>query len=829
MKKMSTSSIRQLLIALMCIFGLSTAQAQYTVDVEQEPTTDYSNVGQEFKLSEIATALGTDTATLASQFAAATSAGGPFVAIDSTGTVKGYTGNPGEFWMNRYGQVMAYGNGCAFFIGVSVSAPDDVVRIYAGQYPNAFSKADTVTAKAAIVYGDKQVTFDITYRILNETQNPSNGVLSQLTLVGEQQVTIHQFPRSSYASDVVKVAVPGLAEQLGLTNEQLTKYFAKTPYAQRIDTYGLPTDTMSNEATANAPGFWFAKTIDRATGDYTNNLAAQVYGDSTRIYVQNLAINATCDTISGDLGQYPAHVHAGDSLLAPIYFVWGQKAYKVTYNLVVDQPTVTTLEDMIKVGERTDTIRGLFPNTQYTTVGVTYPIGQIAALLGCDSTAVSLQGLTSDNNLSTGSTANNGGYWMSAQGFVTSWGTGAAFFCEPTGMIDATHPNMSSMNVGLYVSGVNEGDTLRGSLYITNPDGTMYYQLNLVIPVEKQKVVETMEIVKTVKAAVQVIKSSTDYIHQGSNNIPDNQTNYYFTPDQANEILATTSPTLYSLYADSTWAADGTHKYNKSEFVCTPAPGFWLGKNGQAHGWSNNDEAPVGICWDATTGLFSIYQAPGATNAVGTSYNTSLFLVNEETAKAIQIDFTISWVDKLEQVTEVSSLTMKAPVSLIDTEVEFPIDSIAKALGVDVNTLMTSYSLRGRLANGLYSESVDPVGNGLMFNNDGSCNNDGGNIGINFSEDGTKMNTFANSDDDLSTGFTANATICFDVTAADGSVKRCVVNITFMNADDYATGVEGIKVNEKKANGRIYNLQGQQVSKPAHGVYIVNGRKVIFK
>lgn len=43
------------------------------------------------------------------------------------------------------------------------------------------------------------------------------------------------------------------------------------------------------------------------------------------------------------------------------------------------------------------------------------------------------------------------------------------------------------------------------------------------------------------------------------------------------------------------------------------------------------------------------------------------------------------------------------------------------------------------------------------------------------------------------------------------------------------TGINGIQDVEKVLNGKFYNLQGQEVKSPTKGVYIVNGKKVIFK
>ena len=46
--------------------------------------------------------------------------------------------------------------------------------------------------------------------------------------------------------------------------------------------------------------------------------------------------------------------------------------------------------------------------------------------------------------------------------------------------------------------------------------------------------------------------------------------------------------------------------------------------------------------------------------------------------------------------------------------------------------------------------------------------------------------------------------------------------------DDTTTGLDGIGEN-RNADGTIYNLQGQKVTAPARGIYIINGKKVVVK
>ena len=42
-----------------------------------------------------------------------------------------------------------------------------------------------------------------------------------------------------------------------------------------------------------------------------------------------------------------------------------------------------------------------------------------------------------------------------------------------------------------------------------------------------------------------------------------------------------------------------------------------------------------------------------------------------------------------------------------------------------------------------------------------------------------------------------------------------------------ATGINGVAA-FSKGDGTIFNLSGQRVSKPGKGIYIVNGRKVLY-
>ena len=57
------------------------------------------------------------------------------------------------------------------------------------------------------------------------------------------------------------------------------------------------------------------------------------------------------------------------------------------------------------------------------------------------------------------------------------------------------------------------------------------------------------------------------------------------------------------------------------------------------------------------------------------------------------------------------------------------------------------------------------------------------------------------------------------------------VMFAFDDDNTEITGIENINSSDATAddNGAYYNLNGQRVGKPQHGVYIHNGKKIIIK
>ena len=52
--------------------------------------------------------------------------------------------------------------------------------------------------------------------------------------------------------------------------------------------------------------------------------------------------------------------------------------------------------------------------------------------------------------------------------------------------------------------------------------------------------------------------------------------------------------------------------------------------------------------------------------------------------------------------------------------------------------------------------------------------------------------------------------------------------IIYFGTED-PSGIQDVIAAEPAHTGKIYNLQGVEVSRPAHGIYVRDGRKVVIK
>lgn len=130
------------------------------------------------------------------------------------------------------------------------------------------------------------------------------------------------------------------------------------------------------------------------------------------------------------------------------------------------------------------------PTNDYSVSTFTLNTDSIAKLLGCGVGDMSFQAIDNKGKLSTQSTGNNGGYWMTRNGVICKWGDNAYFFVEPASLND-----YSLFNVGQMPNNASIGEEGHTLMYFTS--GNRYYTIDItliVIPIPETSISE-LEIV----------------------------------------------------------------------------------------------------------------------------------------------------------------------------------------------------------------------------------------------------------------------------------------------------------------------------------------------
>ena len=806
-----TLKIKQLFAAMLMLACIP-ASAQFTATVEQYANDDYSQVGAEFTLTAVAAALQTDTATLAAalnawyNYDAESGAEKPadmFFLKSGDALVADYsTSAPGGFWMSSDYRNVGYGDEAAFYEDIWFDSAEDLFGIYLGQYPNALAEGATLTPTFVLAYGDKQATFDITYIVKPMPEMPAVELdINKLEIVGTAEVTTEQYPRINYNSSAVYVNIAGAAEKLGIDNDLLSIVLKNCLYKARVDeTYQTKIDSLTL-ATNN--GGWGREVLDMATGDTLPEVCAAPWSDKDQYFMDSWAFNAENDTLTCNIGQYPYNLQAGDKYYTNVYIVYGSKAFVVKYNVhIVEDPNAVSgdLASMTKTGTSVFRVEQQ-PTTDYSTSPIKVNVDSIAEVMGCATGDMTLMAIDNKGELSTSSTANNGGYWMTQGGIICAWGDNAYFFVEP-----ASSNNYSQLNTGQMPNKTAIGEEGHTILYLVA--GNSYYELDI-----------TLAIVEPVKSDVEFVSVATrSYVVQALDET------YVWSTKSANipfaqidELIGTVEPVLYALNIDSIAAKTGD-KYTK-DYTMGEKPGFWLTEDGRKTAWGSAPWGITGLNSTSENFVIQCIQMDGF-GVAGDSYTGEFYLVNEETGKMITIKLTYQIVDELVDSEIVGEEWINLPVSMNDNLVDFDFAKVATALGLEsVEALFDGYYAKGMKADGTYSESVDIVYSGLSFNASGAYE-EYASIGVLVTEDYKQFLTYSN--DDIEGTFKAEATMCFEI-----DNKSYVIHITLLDETSYAEGIESINADNKA--GKIYNLQGQEVAAPAKGIYIMNGKKVVIK
>lgn len=815
-------------MALVCCLAATlTASAQFSATIEMYPMSSYNTMATSFSLTEVATTLNTDAATLVAtldEWVAAETVETNYIFLgskDAEGATNYTQGGRGQFWMDKEGNAVNWGlaNGSCWYNMNSWSLDNDTYTIEVGQYPDTLVVGDELKAHFILSMNEKDATFDITLKVIEKpvVDIPTPVIsISQLNIVGQQNVEVRQYPRGDYTSTNTDVDLSGVAALLGVDNDliasNLKDLLFTTTMIENEEKLLIKTDSLSNESSAGGIGWWYAQVYDMENQIPSDEVARAVWGNPTlTCFFESFSYDAETTTLSCNVGQNGGTLEVGDQRIVHVYLIYGDKAYHITYTLIIEEKPVGPVVEREKVGEQNLEVSFVFSPTDYAGTIASVNLEEIAQLLEAQVSSVSFQATDKDGTFTDASSANNKGFWLNEEGFRCSYGEGY-FFIEPT-----EDGVFTTFSIGQYPGKLEAGRTYTATLYFVNIDNNKYYQLNLIVHVtEKPEIGVTFNSVATRPVMIQAIPSTNSYAIEMEHKI--NTAEY-------EELIGTSTPKLFATAKPK--EGDTETKYSDA-YSCDPKPGFYMTEDGYAGTWGAGDPWAFSF---VDNERFIFFQYPGK-NQVGDVRKGNVYLVNMETGDMITYSLTVRFVSEMEpQVEEVGSETLILPATDgMTLDLTAAIDSLGlKELEepIDATGLLSTPCLLLPNADGTFTDPLEAT-TGAYLNEQGYFDE---------SEENAEgvFYIYFEANDENSITLVAQEENGFQLTkdkhiqtkfALQYGEKMYVFNVTFVDADTY-TGVADVK-NTSVKNANVFDLTGRRVKDAAQrGIFIQNGKKVL--
>lgn len=828
--------LTHLLALVACFLCSMTANAQFSATIEMYPSTDWSNAGHDFSLAEVATALGTDAATLVADLDAWMAEEAPtefwFQTSEFVPTaLSDYTANDRGFWMKLDGTVVSYGQKetddgpelQAMYSLFTWDAEAGTFTVSLGQMPNKLAAGDQGHVILVIAKGDKKATFDMTLKIIEkETPDLPTAVtdLNALNIVGTKDIEWAQYPNMSM--DQI-VDLTGVAEALGTTDEIIAENLSSFLFMTTLELKGedeasqkpYKTATLSNEGTAGGFGFWMAHVWDDEIEAFSDECVRCVWGEHAAfriMFSEQYNYDATTKELASVTGWESYSQELGTKYNFDLYIVYGDKAYKLHHVITLSEKPEEDPNKWVKVSEEEQTVT-MMQGDNMTQLNL--DLDAIAAALDCEASALKVYGSSdTQGNIDDRHTANNGGFWFSGNGVVCVWGQSDndgspyTFYIEPV-----ENQVFSSWNVGQ-----NSGATVGGTTYTTtlfffngnkSDANNRYYAVKVNIVIEQKPDVDvefTSVAEKTFAYRVEPLNAYGGDIMPGVD------------LDEVEALIGTRSPSLFG------WekTEDGT-KYSDA-YSCDPKPGFWLDPDGYVYHWDNAANSPFAYSYLAD-GTFQLFQFPNA-NAQGTVRKTTCFLVNLTDGRMITIHMSIAFGDVInyeevgsKEVTLIADPDTQHEVTLVDFS-----DAIT-ALGLtDVASMLSGQCVAALTSDGTWSDPQIPS-EGIAINDKGFFDTAATTFSIYMNagdENFVEMSVDNETATEIADDFKLPVTLAIQ-RDIEGALKQYTIKVSIVSLASF-TGINEVK----STNAAItYDLSGRRSDATRRGVYIRNGKKIV--
>ena len=777
---------------------------------------------------------------------------------------KTFTADPIGFYLNKDGDVVTWSSADDIWFYVPRwNAETDEFYFNCGRKAAdaSFAEGYTGTATFYLRYnGSIALSFKLTYTVEPKPEVPEvETEFSKLTIFEGVTVTLEQDPRSNYNSDAVKVEVPTLLSDLGITQTELVMADAIYARAYEEDTWQ---DRIFNDYSATPhPGFWFGSTYNEDTQqeDMTNLAARSSYANAL-FYAVGFAFSREegVDYVTFDVGQEPSAAQGtGDEEYhATIYIAYGDKAYPINIILkinYVDHSTEPNLATYEKAGEIAVSIEGEY-DSSYQTIHAPIDAETIATEMGAESPQdLQLWVRTADGGDDL-RRYNDGGpsgdiawvdegiMWINNVGVVVGWSSAAATMISYQMLSDGTYTIG-----GMDMPGGQFADETpyTMSVFLCYPAAAKYYEVIVTRqvssePLPEKKPMDQWEYTKTFTVNASVLPAP----HEGAESGDHNAGTVTIPMEDILLALGVDNVKNVRLYAqrpiegEEEPYADGENLTFTNSYTCTPHPGFWMGEEGKyPTSYGNSDSYGMTLVY--STGVITIWNKP-STRTPGDNYSSVFYLVDDIVGKYVKLNFNLKFVSSLvpieiagEQDVILAWDPADEGISLIYPDLEEAVNAMFDGddsmLGscdwlIEIDH---EYQLRPDFGTDAEGCLFDAEGKYICQLSDGDEYDEAYNtaafgMGFDYIDCSFGVSSLNNLDN-----WVVEGVVKVNV-AMEYEGKRWIFHCLVGDKDTIETGISDITINADNKK-EMFDLTGRRVAAPVKGLYIVNGKKVMVK
>ncbi len=314
---------------------------------------------------------------------------------------------------------------------------------------------DTITTYIYVMNGDKAV------RIKHTLIYVADKGLSDYTVVGSADFSVSQTIDTSYATVYIYPDVDAIAAALGCT----TSDFELKALSNA--------STIATSSTANNGGWWF-----NSSGYVTS------WGSNSAIFIEPYTED---DYSLLSIGQYPGGTAAGDVYTVTLYATYGTNIYSLNITYTITEKEDIVLDEMTNMGTRTITVEQLLDSSYAWSDSEGLSFSVIEELIG--TTSPTLLGVDTDGlNTDSYTMDPTPGFWLTSDGYVTSWGSDSYWGFSIGYEASSTELLFNCIQ---FPDLTAEGDIYNGTFYLVNSSENKMMTINLVYKIVSEIVTYT--------------------------------------------------------------------------------------------------------------------------------------------------------------------------------------------------------------------------------------------------------------------------------------------------------------------------------------------------